>query len=772
MRGLSVFLLRSFLCLLVSHPGDAARANEDGDGIYIVYMGTVSLGKSASGIEPTELLKSIQRKDNAVVHSYWRSFSGFAAHLSMKEARLIAQKPGVVSVFPDRLLQLHTTRSWDFLNYQTDLLIDSRPTSNSDSPPSQESSDTIIGLLDSGIWPEADSFRDEGMGPVPSRWKGVCMAGDSFSSSNCNRKLIGARFYKSDFSTADAVDQSPRDRLGHGTHVASTAAGKPVSGTSYYGIAAGTAKGGSPGSRIAAYRVCLTTGCRSSAILAAFDDAIADGVDVLSVSLGASASSGLDLRADPIAIGAFHAAQHGILVVCSAGNDGPNPGSVVNAAPWILTVAASTIDRDFESDVVLEGNKVIKGEAINFSPLDKTPVYTLIDGKSAKKRDADALMARNCNPNTMDELMVKGSIVLCYNDDGGYREKNKMEEVKSLGGIGMISVNDEGRSAASIYKSLPVTVVTSDDAAKILAYINLNSTRTSVGTILVTTTVENYKPAPVMAYFSSRGPSSLTRNILKPDVTAPGVDILAAWIGNDTKGTPGKGTPAFSVLSGTSMSCPHVSGIAAVVKSRNPSWDPSAIRSAIMTTATQTNNLKSPITTHTGSVAAAYEYGSGQVNPAVSLNPGLVYETNASDYLNFLCYYGYSITDIKTIAGNASDGFSCPADSNADLISNMNYPSIAVSGFDGKGSRTITRTLTNVAGNQETPYAVSIDAPKGLAVKVIPEKLVFGRDGEKQSYLVLFSASSPVKDDLLGSLTWSNGKYSVRSPFVVSSSKH
>lgn len=185
------------------------------------------------------------------------------------------------------------------------------------------------------------------------------------------RKLIGARFYNSDFGVTAADDQSPRDRLGHGTHVASTAAGSPVSGASYYGLAAGTAKGGSPQSRIAAYRVCISTGCHSSAILAAFDDAIADGVDVLSLSLGASASSGLDLRADPIAIGAFHAAQHGILVVCSAGNDGPSPGSVVNAAPWILTVAASTIDRDFKSDIILEGNKVIKASKT-------TPVFQIV----------------------------------------------------------------------------------------------------------------------------------------------------------------------------------------------------------------------------------------------------------------------------------------------------------------------------------------------------------------------------------------------------------
>lgn len=149
--------------------------------------------------------------------------------------------------------------------------------------------------------------------------------------------------------------------VGHGTHVASTAAGSEVQGVSYYGLAEGTAKGGSPGSRIAMYRVCSpNNGCRGSSILAAFDDAIADGVDVLSLSLGAPSFFKPQITDDPIALGAFHAVQHGITVVCSAGNDGPDPGTVVNAAPWIVTVAASTIDRAFESDVVLGDNTVIK----------------------------------------------------------------------------------------------------------------------------------------------------------------------------------------------------------------------------------------------------------------------------------------------------------------------------------------------------------------------------------------------------------------------------
>ena len=173
------------------------------------------------------------------------------------------------------------------------------------------------------------------------------------------RKIIGARFYES--SESDGIRfHSPRDGAGHGTHVASTAAGSAVANASYYGLAAGTAKGGSPGSRIAMYRVCMADGCHGSSILAAFDDAINDGVDVLSLSLGVPYYYKPELTTDPIAIGAFHAVEKGITVVCSAGNDGPTPGSVVNDAPWILTVAASTIDRDFESDVVLGNKKVIK----------------------------------------------------------------------------------------------------------------------------------------------------------------------------------------------------------------------------------------------------------------------------------------------------------------------------------------------------------------------------------------------------------------------------
>lgn len=153
------------------------------------------------------------------------------------------------------------------------------------------------------------------------------------------------------------------------------------------------------------------------------------------------------------------------------------------------------------------------------------------------------------------------------------------------------------------------------------------------------------------------------------------------------------------------------------------------------------------------------------------LQPGLVYETHTRDYLNFLCYYGYNIAQIKHIARNVSDGFSCPQGSSSDLISNINYPSIAISGLDGNQSKTVVRTLTNVAGDDATIYMASIDAPEELNVKVVPSELEFEKTGQKQSYQVVLSLKSSVKEHLFGSITWTNGQYKVRSPIAVSSKK-
>ncbi|GFP86971.1 co(2)-response secreted protease [Phtheirospermum japonicum] len=708
------------------------------------------------------------RKKTSVVHTYSKSFSGYAAHLSDGEAQLIARQPGVVSVFRDRVFQLQTTRSWDFLMRQNSAFKKdfTSPTTSSFAVNCSSRADTIIGFIDTGIWPEHPSFNDKYMDPIPSRWKGQCEIGENFTSFKCNRKLIGARYY--DDPDELGYITSARDDDGHGTHVASTAAGLPVWGASYYGLANGTARGGSPGSRIAVYRVCAADGCVGSSILKAFDDAIADGVDVISISITGGGFE--DFVTDLIAIGAFHAVEKGIIVVASAGNDGPSLGTVLNVAPWILTVAATTIDRNFETDVLLGGNdKVIKGGGINFSGLEKSAVYPLVHGRSARSNQHDVFNASNCIPGSLDGGKVKGKIIVCENSDGDYKMVEKLDVLKTqLGVVGMIVISNDMRQTALKYGASPIATVMEDDGVQILSYIN--STSNPVATILPTRVIpNNYKPAPVAAVFSSRGPSYATENLLKPDIAAPGVNILAAWppFNDSTRAFPGKEPPLFNIITGTSQACPHVSGLAAIVKSLHPKWSPSAIRSAIMTTAITTNNLYSPITTVTGLRATPYDIGAGEITFFGPLWPGLVYETETTDYLRFLCNYGYNTSTIKLIASTVPDNFACPSSSDPVLISDMNYPSIAVSGLKANGSRTVKRTLTNV-GDEYSTYHATVETPIGMEVQVVPKLLRFTKTVKKLSFQVNFVLTKTSKGPLSGSITWSNWKYKVRSPIVVS----
>lgn len=179
------------------------------------------------------------------------------------------------------------------------------------------------------------------------------------------RKLIGARYFNKGYAAAvgplNGSFDSPRDTEGHGSHTLSTAGGGFVTGASVLGYGLGTAKGGSPRARVAAYKVCWPPAagneCFDADILAAFDAAIHDGVDLLSVSLGGDPSPFFN---DSIAIGSFHAISHGIVVVSSAGNSGPSDGTVSNLSPWLITVAASTMDREFPNYVITSQGKRFK----------------------------------------------------------------------------------------------------------------------------------------------------------------------------------------------------------------------------------------------------------------------------------------------------------------------------------------------------------------------------------------------------------------------------
>ncbi|KAK1664361.1 hypothetical protein QYE76_052520 [Lolium multiflorum] len=765
--------------LLVSLSAEAQHAKES----YVVYLGSSS-GGDAEAVRASHLqmLSSIvvqsdeQERPSTLTQSYHHAFEGFAAELTEEEAAALSGHERVVSVFRDRALQLHTTRSWDFLDAQSGL--------HAERLGRRASGDVIIGVIDTGVWPEAPSFNDDGMRGVPARWRGVCMEGPDFKKSDCNKKLIGARYYGSQPESAASASQnaslsgaaplpaetagSPRDTVGHGTHCASTAAGAAVADADYYGLARGSAKGGAPASRVATYKVCTLGGCSSSALLKAVDDAVSDGVDVISISIGMSSALASDFLSDPIALGAFHANQRGVLVVCSGGNDGPTPYTVVNSAPWILTVAASTIDRTFQSSVVLGNGNVIKGVAINFCNQSLSGErYPLVTGAEAAGRYTPVSEASNCYPGSLDAQKVAGKIVVCVGTNSMVARRVKKLVAEGSGASGLVLIDDEQEDVPFDAGSFAFSQVGNDVGAQILGY--MISTKNPTAVILPTEDVKEFKPAPTVASFSARGPGGLTESVLKPDLMAPGVSILAAAMPSTDKAEvpAGKKPSAFAIKSGTSMACPHVAGAGAFVKSAHPGWSPSMIRSALMTTATTTNNLGKPVASSTGAAATGHDMGAGEISPLRALSPGLVFDTTTKDYLNFLCYYGYKDKLVRKVSGDA--GFACPpGGTSPDLIAtDLNYPSISVPRLVSGKPVAVSRTAMNVGPSNAT-YELVVEAPPGLSVKVLPERLVFSRRWTTAAYKVTFAAAAGVsKGYAYGAVTWSDGAHSVRTPFAV-----
>lgn len=634
-------------------------------------------------------------------------------------------------------------------------------------------------MFDTGIWPERRSFSDLNLGPVPSRWKGVCQTGVKFTAQNCNRKIVGARYFSKGHEASfgfggigGTINQtvefkSPRDADGHGTHTASTAAGRYSFKASMEGYASGIAKGVAPKSRLAIYKVCWKdAGCFDSDILAAFDAAVSDNVDVISISIGGGDGISSPYYLDPIAIGAYGAVSRGIFVATSAGNDGPNGMSATNLAPWLTTVGAGTIDRNFPADVILGDGRKLAGVSLYAGEPLKGKMYSLVyPGKTG------VLSASLCMENSLDPVSVRGKIVIC--DRGSNPRVAKGLVVKKAGGVGMILANaaSNGEGLVGDAHLLPACAVGAAEGDAIKTYIASNSAATA--TINFIGTVIGVKPAPVVASFSARGPNGLNPEILKPDLIAPGVNILAAW--TDAVGPTGLDMDTrkteFNILSGTSMACPHVSGAAALLKSAHPDWSPAVIRSAMMTTASTMDNNVQPMTDEaTGKPSTPYDFGAGHLDLDLAMDPGLVYDLGNDDYVNFLCAVKYGPITIQVITHTQVN---CPM--RRPQPENLNYPSIVAmftSGATGVSSKTLVRTVTNV-GEVNSVYWAKVDAPKGVTVVLKPSKLVFSDGARKLSYFVTLKADlkNLVLSDsgaVFGSLSWTDGKHVVRSPIVVS----
>ncbi|XP_059291407.1 subtilisin-like protease 4 [Lycium ferocissimum] len=668
-----------------------------------------------------------------LAYSYRNVMKGFAARLSAEQVKEMEKKTGFISAWPERILSLHTTHTPSFLGLQlnTGFWRDSN-----------YGKGVIIGVLDSGISPDHPSFSDEGMPPPPAKWKGKC---ESNFTTKCNNKLIGARSYIQD-------NPSPIDDDGHGTHTASTAAGGFVKGANVYGNANGTAVGVAPLAHLAIYKVCDASGCPDSNILAAMDAAIDDGVDILSLSLGGFTSP---FHNDPIALGAFSATERGILVSCSAGNSGPYNNSVANEAPWILTVGASTLDRKIKATVQLGNKQEIEGESAFHPKAFNSTFFPLYEPGKGEREFTEGSYCQDGLAYTSNG----GKIVLCQ-VGGGITRVAKGQVVKDSGGVGMIIINDpeNGFTTSADAHVLPALDVTYADGMKILAY--MNSTNKPVARITFQGTIIGDKNAPVVAGFSSRGPSTASPGILKPDIIGPGVNILAAWPTSVENNTNTKST--FNIISGTSMSCPHLSGVAALLKSAHPAWSPAAIKSAIMTTADTINLANNPILDERLLPTNIFAVGAGHVNPSRANDPGLIYDTQFKSYLPYLCGLNYTNREVRDLLQrkvNCSEVKSIPE-------AQLNYPSFSI--ILGVNSQTYTRTVTNV-GEAKSAYNVEIFSPPGVSVNVKPSTLKFSKLNQKLTYQVTFSKTTNNSNSTVvqGFLKWISNRHSVRSPIAV-----
>ncbi|HEX9120710.1 MAG TPA: S8 family peptidase [Terriglobales bacterium] len=695
------------------------------------------------------------------IYDYRYTFNGFAAELTASQAEGMKSVPGVLAVTKDELRDADTSSTPTFLG-----LTDSGGLWDQLGGVGRAGEDIIIGDVDSGIWPESLSFSDRtGLNGNASKdgkmsyqqipgWHGKCTPGERFPASDCNQKLIGAQRFNAGWGgDAGLKAQRPwefasaRDYNGHGTHTASTAGGNHGVPTTGAASVFGPISGMAPRARIAAYKALwsLQDGSQASGytsdLVAAIDQAVADGVDVINYSISGTTTNFLE----PVQVSFLFAADAGVFVAASAGNSGPTTATVAHPGPWLTTVAAGTHNRNGEGTVTLGGTDY-HGASIA-TAVGPAPV---IDSTAAGLAGADPTKVALCyaaidnvvsgTPTpVLDPVKVAGKIVVC--DRGITARVNKSLAVKEAGGIGMILLNPTASSLNADFHSVPTVHLQNTDYAAVHAYA---ATVGPTGTIQQATIVYNVA-APFTASFSSRGPLQAgAGNLLKPDVIAPGQDILAAVA------PPGNGGLSFNLYSGTSMSSPHTAGLAALLKNLHPDWTPMMIKSALMTTGYDV--LDGPNT----NPLVIFRQGAGHVRPNLAADPGLVYNAGFNDWLAFLCG---TTTGVSPSTCSALSGLGYSLDP-----SNLNVASIAIGAM--AGAQTVKRSVTNV-GKSNATFTASTTGLAGITTTITPSSLTLA-PGQTRSFTVGLTRTTAAFNAYTGGqLTWTDGTHNVRIPAVV-----
>ena len=653
---------------------------------------------------------------------YRIALAGFAARLTADQAEALRKQPGVRRVTQERILRVSQSQASFRRGSEPDLLGLPGGLWKKLGGPKSAGKGVIVGVVDSGITPESTSFADRGLDP-PASWDGACQAGEQFPVTSCSDKLIGARYFVEGFGRdflPDGAYLSPRDEAGHGTHVAGIAVGNrnvdPVVGGDDVGV--DRISGVAPAAHLAVYKACWVVGfCTDVDVAAAIDAAVADGVDVLNLSLGGPLFPGSEI--DAMQLAALNADAAGVVVVTAAGNAGPvDPGAPFGpvgspaAAPWTTAVGATTGTRTFRSTVTATGPGGAQATAAMIGrPL---PTAELIDNGTAGTDPPDPFTeARNCWQGTLDPAKVRGKVVLC--DMFGPFVLAAPEDiafyVKEAGGVGVVLRWPYG-DPPQVNAVLPMAFVTSEDATALRRL-------TDAGTTTVAGTAGRAVPraADVMAPFSSRGPVFFTddtftahpTDLLRPDLSAPGVDVLAAYAPRTYLGSIGaEGSERFASLSGTSMASPMAAGAAALLTQAHPTWSPAAIRSALTTSAVRT------VTEPGGAAATPDDTGGGRIDPTAAADADLVVEASTDEYRRYA----------EGVNPDAIEG-----DLEPIAARDLNVPGLALHRVTV--SQTVTRTFTN-AGAARATWTIAEPSQPEAFVLTNPTRFTLA-PGQKRS---------------------------------------
>ncbi|KAF6135581.1 hypothetical protein GIB67_015434 [Kingdonia uniflora] len=675
------------------------------------------------------------------LYSYTHLLNGFALYVTSDEVLEVLRKTkGVRSIHEDIKMEKLTTHTPDYLGIPHGVWETVGGAQNA-------GEGVVIGIIDTGINPNHPSFIPQSSSRGRNRnsnFRGKCDIGEGFPPTACNSKIVGARYFSraatiaGDFNaTRDYL--SPFDADGHGSHTASTAAGNYRTTVHVNGFNYGYASGMAPGAGIAVYKALYTFGGYMSDVVAAVDQAVEDRVDILSLSIGPSTvPPGPSAFLNVLEMELLFATKAGVLVAQAAGNGGPSSSSILSFSPWITSVAASITDRKYNNSIILGNGHSLSGTGLAPST-SKEVHFPIAAAADVCTGNSSYVAVDNCqDPEPFILSLARGKLIICtYSFDFEFESASistVAETMQKVGAAGFIitmdpDVGTEQVRGTTVTFGVPGIVVNNLGSSMALwDYYNSNTVRNRNGRVVAFTATARILDgrqatytgqAPIVATYSSRGPDVnnallQTADVLKPNIMAPGSSIWAAWSPNSVGDYYSRGQN-FALVSGTSMSTPHIAGIAALIKQKHPKWSPAAITSAMMTTANVTDYSGAPIQAQQSNQlapATPFDYGSGSVNPTKALDPGLIFNANFKHYIQFLC----AVPGVDDDSVRRAVGTGCPTKKKA-WCSDLNTPSVTVSNL--VRSRRVIRRVTNVASQNET-YHVSIREPSGVSVTVSP----------------------------------------------------